>query len=1189
MGGVRFGGARLVSVRAGGSCRLPAGVLAVQGLGCLAALLATILALMPASASAALPEIEVRHMPEIEEWVYRNAGVKSVGCGEVCAKLWSAEHGSIPALVSSQEMWDRLGELETDKTGLWGTMKGFGSSLQGAWPFSTSQPFLVGWRINSNGEGVIWLEIVGPKSPEGVSVPICGHWDVIFKARGEKIGSTFHESAFAPGHEWYMDECGTTEMVSQFAAAENPESPGSNCGDNGLTVLEWTRQEWWWNTCNEGTNKGQPVTANVYGQAFYKQFHFSRPEEWKSQKLEGEYSHNIEMGGTDPGSAVVKEATEHTLEESYWLQRWVQWVLEGEHGANPLGTAPEEEYGVRDPSAPNKPECMTGKPVNCATGNEVETQTDLTVGGRGPGLSLTRTYNSQLAAKQTAHGQFGYGWTSSYSAHVEVSEEGKLATVYQDGGGTARFLRSGEQWVATNPLVQAKLSAEGSGYLYTLPDQTVLRFDSSGRLSSETDRNGNGLTMNRNGERRLESVSDPVGRKLTFAYNTEGLIESAKDPLGNTVKYAYEAGNLASVVLSGETSSRWQFKYDASHRLTTMTDGRSGKTTTEYDSSNRVISQTDPTERTLTFEYEPSHTKITNKTTGAVTDEHFTIDNEPTSVTRGYGTSSATTQESSYDSSGNLVSVTDGNKHTTSYGYDSAGNRTSMIDANKNETKWTYNSTHDVETTTTPKGETTTIKREAHGNPETIERPAPGSKTQITKYKYKSTGELESVEDPLKRVWKYEYDTHGNRTAEVDPLSDKRTWEYNEDSQETATVSPRGNVMGGKPSEFTTKIERDNQGRPLKITDPLGHTTKYKYDGDGNVETFTDGNSHTTTYTYNSDNQPTKVEAPNKAITETEYDGAGQVVSQTDGNKNTTKYIRNPVEEVTEVTDPLGRVTKKEYDAAGNLKTLEDPAKRTTTYKYDPANRLEEVSYSDGKTPAVKYEYDADGDRTKMVDGTGTTKYTYDQLDRLTEGENGHKEVSKYEYDLANQQTKITYPNTKSVTRAFDKAGRLEKITDWSSNITKFTYNADSGQVTTLFPSATKDEDKYAYNNADQMSEAKMLKLLEKGSETLALLVYTRDNNGEVKKTTSKGLPGAEITENTYDENNRLTKSGSEYKYDAANNATTIGAGAYKYDKGSELETGPSLTYTYNELGERTKPNPPAARRRHTAMTRPET
>ena len=95
-----------------------------------------------------------------------------------------------------------------------------------------------------------------------------------------------------------------------------------------------------------------------------------------------------------------------------------------------------------------------------------------------------------------------------------------------------------------------------------------------------------------------------------------------------------------------------------------------------------------------------------------------------------------------------------------------------------------------------------------------------------------------------------------------------------------------------------------------------------------------------------------------------------------------------------------------------------------------------------------------------------------------------------------------------------------------------------------------------------------------KSAETLASLLYTRDSDGQVKKTTSKGLPGAEVTENTYDENNRLTKSGSEYKYDAANNPTTIATGTYKYDKGSELETGPSLTYAYNEVGERTKTTP---------------
>jgi hypothetical protein len=101
-----------------------------------------------------------------------------------------------------------------------------------------------------------------------------------------------------------------------------------------------------------------------------------------------------------------------------------------------------EEYAYINPNEPLKPRCMLGHPVNCATGNQTTTQTDLTVGGRGLGLNLARTYNSQLAAKQTEHGPFGYGWTGSYSAHLELSHEAEEATVYQNNGSTATFVHA---------------------------------------------------------------------------------------------------------------------------------------------------------------------------------------------------------------------------------------------------------------------------------------------------------------------------------------------------------------------------------------------------------------------------------------------------------------------------------------------------------------------------------------------------------------------------------------------------------------------------------------------------------------------------------------------------------------------------------------------------------------------------
>jgi YD repeat-containing protein len=299
-------------------------------------------------------------------------------------------------------------------------------------------------------------------------------------------------------------------------------------------------------------------------------------------------------------------------------------------------------------------------------------------------------------------------------------------------------------------------------------------------------------------------------------------------------------------------------------------------------------------------------------------------------------------------------------------------------------------------------------------------------------------------------------------------------------------------------------------------------------------------------------------------------------MSQMDGSKHTTRYERNVLEQVKEIVDPLGNKTLKEYDQAGDLISVTDAEKRVTTYKYNADKRLTEVTYSDGETPDVTYEYNGDGDRTKMIDGTGTTTYEYDQLDRLTATKDGHGDTVGYEYDLANEQAKITYPNGKAISRTYDSAGRLKTVADWLEHSTKFVYNADSDVTATTFPTGTSDEDKYVYDESDAMSEVKMTK----GSETLASLVYTRNKDGGVTKAVTKGLPGEEKPTFSYDESNRITKgAGVTYKYDEANNPTTIGSATYAYNAGDELETrtvskATAATYAYNEVGERTKTEP---------------
>jgi YD repeat-containing protein len=234
---------------------------------------------------------------------------------------------------------------------------------------------------------------------------------------------------------------------------------------------------------------------------------------------------------------------------------------------NPVFRNEEEEWGEENPSAANPEQQECGEGVNCATGNLSETQTDFAVGGRGVGLDLTRTYNSQAAAKMIL-GAFGYGWSSSFSDHIVVESASKKATLHQANGGTVSFTEgSGGAFTAPEWSQDILSGSKEAGYSLTLENQTVYKFaGSTGVLESVTDRNGNATTLTYEGG-RLITITDPAGRTIKLTYNGEGLVESAEDPLKHVVKYTYNEKQLASVTQPAEAGLRWQFVYDGEHQL----------------------------------------------------------------------------------------------------------------------------------------------------------------------------------------------------------------------------------------------------------------------------------------------------------------------------------------------------------------------------------------------------------------------------------------------------------------------------------------------------------------------------------------------------------------------------------------------------------------------------------------------
>jgi RHS repeat-associated protein len=790
----------------------------------------------------------------------------------------------------------------------------------------------------------------------------------------------------------------------------------------------------------------------------------------------------------------------------------------------------------------------TSNPVNCATGEFWHSFTDLTVRGRGPALDLTRSYSSLQAGTDSP---FGFGWSSSYTMSLAVDSASGAVQVTQENGSTTVFTPSSGGYAAP-PRVYATLTKNADGtWTFVRHQRQRFVFDANGRLIALSDLNGYTTALSYNASGRLASVSDPEGRVLTFAYGGDSKIATVTDPAGRAVFYGYDAsGNLTRV--TDVAGGVWAFSYDANHLMTSMTDPRGGTVSNIYDATGRVTSQTDAMGRTTTFAYGASGTVITDPG-GNVTSESYT-QGQLVSLTKGSGTSSASTWTYTYDPGTlGMANQTDPNGKVTTYSYAGGSyNPTSVTSPLGRTATTTYNGFEEPLTVTDPAGTTTTYTYDANGNPLTVSRPLAGtSSVRTTTYGYGDPahpGDVTSSTDPDGNSSLFSYDTYGDLISSTDPLGNKATYAYDISGRLISRVSPRGNASGADPASYTTSYSYDAFGDLLKQTDPLGHVTSYTYDADRNRTSVTDAKGDTTSYAYDAGDELTKVTRADGTTLSYAYDSNGNQTGHTDGAGHTTAYAFDPLNRVISVTDPLGRATSYGYDGAGNRTTLTDPSGRVTTFGYDAANELTSISYSDGTTPKVSYTYTADGQRATMADGTGTTSYTYDSLNRLTKVTDGAGQTTGYGYDLKGNVTALTYPNGKTVTRGYDAAGHLATVADWLGNTTKFSHDPAGNLTSEAYPNGVNAAS--SYDNADQLTSITD----RTATSTLASFTYTRDNLGQVTSATQTGIPGGPQTYSYTQLSQLASDNGAPYSYDHSGNLTQQANGTTQtFDAASEL------------------------------------
>jgi RHS repeat-associated protein len=410
----------------------------------------------------------------------------------------------------------------------------------------------------------------------------------------------------------------------------------------------------------------------------------------------------------------------------------------------------------------------------------------------------------------------------------------------------------------------------------------------------------------------------------------------------------------------------------------------------------------------------------------------------------------------------------------------------------------------------------------------------------------------------------------------------------------------------------TTQV--DPQGRPLRLAVGDLAPTVFGYDARGRLATLTQGSgtdARVTTLAYDARGRVAAVTDPLQRTVGFTYDAAGRPTAQTLPDGETVRLTLDPNGNALSFT-PSGRPAHSFTYNAVNLPTAYQPpdlgaGPSATSYAYDLDRALVRVARPGGQ--AVTATYDAAGRLETIVDGRGTTRWTYDPATGLLAAvadPAGGQLSERHDGPLVTRTT-WTGAVAGTVDRTYNADFRLASLAVNGGGAAAYQYDAD-GLVTRAGDLALQNDPKNgllsgttlgtvatsasynAFGEAIGVTAAA-------GSTPLYSVQYTRDKMGRITQKVETVEGTAATFDYTYDVRGRLTtvrKDGallSTYTYDRTGNRLSwTGSGAsraatydnqdrllqygdlaYSYQPGGELaskaQNGHTVTYSYDAFG----------------------
>lgn len=639
--------------------------------------------------------------------------------------------------------------------------------------------------------------------------------------------------------------------------------------------------------------------------------------------------------------------------------------------------------------------------------------------------------------------------------------------------------------------VIARRLQDGSVWLYS--------YDDKGRKVSETSPLGYVTHWTYDARDRVASVSNALGYVTQYGYNWRGQVTNVIYADASEEKTWYDGYGSVTQGLS-RSGGFTVMRYNDLGYLAQEVASAGGTNIYVRNAQGAVVTWTTPLGLTVSNTYDAIGRRIRETFSSDNTYNEWEYD--PTGV-RTQRNRLGVASYINYDAYGQITAVSDGNTNWTKFGYDDAGNRTHVTNALADVFVYTFDLMKRVTSVRSCGGVATSNRYDGLGR-QVWQSDEVGI---VTSNSYDLDGRLVATWCGGMPLVSNEYNAVGRpiRTWDSAGLVVSNAYDavgrlirsHMPDGTYSAMYYTNGFVAAqADRAGRRTYFSRDAAGRPTTVMDNGTNSVVYRYDFVGNMTNLVDQNGRTTKW---------------------RYDAEGRQVAKTydDGS-----------------TDAFG------YDAAGRLTTKTNAGVRGVQFTYDPAGNLTNVLYP--TDPAVSFSYDAINRRTRMVDGVGTTTWTF--------------------ASSCLPETSVDGPFANdSVTQGFDGARRLTNLVYAGLTVP---YELDAlGRIVTVGGDAT--------NTLAWLGQSSLLLTNSRSSGTVT--EYGRDallrlTNVLHRLSSGSALQRFGLVHNDADERTRVTREDGHYRdygYDPIGQLMS----AQGYESGGAKRPGYGYAYAYDPAG----------------------